>query len=185
MSIPLPSMYLKQLQNPKFPNRDNVIPLRPGMAAWQIRHRDALMRPDQTEAGILQLLSSWAMYADSHRIRCGSGIGADRVLGAGWAKIGASIREMMIGAGTIGRLDCETLDAFVRDTLAAEGLDSQTQYINDPVSSEAEARRSEATTVVDNRGYPVDWSVLLRYVAVLGAIAAAVSALMRQLAGWN
>jgi hypothetical protein len=66
------------------------------------------------------LIRGWALYADAHRERYGSGIGDDGVLGPEWAKMGEAIRGLL--NGDIGSLDAGTLDAFIGETLRAEGF---------------------------------------------------------------
>jgi hypothetical protein len=96
--------------NPSF--RDNT-------GDWQTRHTGALRKPRGFEAPIVGMISAWAQYADTHRTRYESPIGADGVLGPEWQAIGVAILGLL--NGECGRLDCGTLDGFIRDTLTSEG----------------------------------------------------------------
>ena len=106
--------YLNRFQRPNFGTLPNT-------GDWQDRHLDALRSSDGSEQGIYRLLHGWATYADRHRARFELGIGEDYVLGPPWAAIGAALRNLL--NGDLGRLDGGTLDAFICNTLAAEGFD--------------------------------------------------------------
>lgn len=112
--------YVHAFRNPAFVNRTTGNPL-PNDTGWQTRHMAAIRMAHPTEAPIVGLCLSWAAYADAHRARYESGIGDDGVLGAEWEAIGSAIRGLL--NGECGRLDCGTLDAFLHDTLHAEGFD--------------------------------------------------------------
>src|SRR5689334_8351849 len=73
------------------------------------------------EDSIARLLQAWARYADAHKGMYGSPIGEDGVLGDEWRTIGLALRGLL--NGELGRLDGGTLDAFILDTLRAEGAD--------------------------------------------------------------
>ena len=92
----------------------------PNTSGWQDRHDAAIMAStDGHEAGMVKMLKGWQQYATAHHSRFGSAIGEDYVLGPQWQAIG----EGLIGLlnGETGRLDCGTLDAFIRDTMEANG----------------------------------------------------------------
>lgn len=88
------------------------------------RHVQALVNPTPEEAGVVNLLKGWFAYADYHSHRYESSIGEDSVLGADWARIGASIRGLL--NGVLGRLDAGALDAVICNALVTEGFDPNT-----------------------------------------------------------
>jgi len=90
---------------------------------WIGRHVAAVQDPRLHERPIVSLIEAWLMYADSHQERFESTIGDDQFLGPEWAKIGASLRELL--NGDLGRLDGGTLDGVLYDTLKAEGFDPE------------------------------------------------------------
>lgn len=112
--------YFARLFNPTFVNPTTGVKM-PNDTGWQTRHVAALRSPHGPETGIALMLEGWAKYADAHRARYESGIGEDYVLGDEWETIGRSIRALL--NGECGRFDCGTLDAFLSDTLHAEGFD--------------------------------------------------------------
>lgn len=73
------------------------------------------------ETMLVSALFAWALYADDHRARYESPIGEDGVLGPKWRAIGLALRGLL--NGELGRLDGGTLDAFILDTLKAEGVE--------------------------------------------------------------
>jgi len=100
------------LANPKFPNTNG----------WQDRHNSAMRIPHPGfEAAMVQLLTGWYNYAETHRRRYSSDIGEDGVLGEAWADIGTSIRALL--NGDLGRMDGGTLDGFISDTLQHNSID--------------------------------------------------------------
>jgi hypothetical protein len=111
--------YFATLLAPAF--RNHMGNRMPNTGGWQDRHLQAVTMPKGPELGIVSLITGWAMYADTHRARYENGIGKDYFLGPCWAAIGANIRTLL--NGECGRLDCGTLDAFLHDTLKAEGFD--------------------------------------------------------------
>jgi hypothetical protein len=100
--------YLTLLRGPS-----NTIPDTNG---WKDRH----LRAIQDRQPIAVMLAGWARYADEHRERFESSLGDDRVLGPMWAAIGSAILGLL--NGETGDLDCGTLDAFIRNTMIAEGV---------------------------------------------------------------
>lgn len=80
----------------------------------------AIRNPQSFEIAIVGMIETWAKYADVYRIRHGSDSRLnDYVIGAAWKDIGRGILAIL--NGDTGRLDCGTLDAFIRDTLQSEG----------------------------------------------------------------
>lgn len=75
---------------------------------WKERHNSAV--------------DSYISAVSDHRARYESPIGDDGVLGPEWRDIGLGIRGLL--NGETGRLDCGTLDAFILDTLKAEGIET-------------------------------------------------------------
>lgn len=106
---------------------------------WKERHNGAvaaMINPPLTghtltpvhrpfEYPVAAMLHAWAEYADDHRTAYESAIGDDGVLGPEWQAIGLGIRGLLNGE-TGPRLDCGTLDGFILDTLAANGIDTET-----------------------------------------------------------
>ena len=92
-----------------------------GQVAWVSRHMKAVGMPTNSEGPLISMLRGWLNYADRHYLAYESTIGEDGVLGPEWAKIGASLRELL--NGELGRLDGGTLDGVLYDTLKAEGFD--------------------------------------------------------------
>jgi hypothetical protein len=79
-------------------------------------------RPDDRHGLAMSLMvRGWAKYADAHRARFETGIGDDYVLGPEWSAIGFALIGLL--NGELGGFDGGTLDAFLRDSLAAEGFD--------------------------------------------------------------
>lgn len=93
---------------------------RAGPPDWGRRHAEAWIAPRDFERPIVDMVSSLARYADSHRVQYESSIGDDGVLGPCWKAIAEAIIGLLNGQA--GRLDCGTVDALVRDMAAAEGL---------------------------------------------------------------
>src|SRR5574338_930214 len=119
------SEYRGSFRNPAFVNRTTGKPL-PDTGGWQGRHMAAIRAAvnganNDHEGSIVRMIDAWASYADAHRARYESGIGDDGVLGDEWEAMGRAIRALLNGES--GRLDCGTLDAFIPDTLNAEGFD--------------------------------------------------------------
>ncbi len=93
----------------------------PDTTGWKNRHLSAINRPHAFEKPVVGMLRSWLQYAEMHQQRYESNVGRDGVLGPEWAAIGAAIRGLL--NGECGRLDCDTLDTIISDTLIAEGFD--------------------------------------------------------------
>lgn len=91
-------------------------------SGWTARHLSAVTQPAPGfESAYVGMLRGWLLYADIHRERYDSGIGADYVLGPQWARIGAGLRDLL--NGELGRMDAGTLDALIANTLTAEDFD--------------------------------------------------------------
>jgi hypothetical protein len=93
------------------------------MGGWQDRHNAAVIAPVGFERPIVHLFESWLDYADRHKARYESSIGADGFLGEHWKDIGLALRGLL--NGDCGRLDCGTLDAVVLNTLNDAGFDTE------------------------------------------------------------
>ncbi len=91
---------------------------------WARSHIRAMTTPLPVEAPIVNGLDAWLAYAEQAK-KYGHGIGEDYVLGDPWAAWGFALLELLNGA--TGRLDCGTLDAILRDTLEAEGWDTDSR----------------------------------------------------------
>ena len=111
--------YTRIFRHPTFVNRTTG-KVMPNDTKWQDRHLAAIQAPSGFESAIVGMIDAWATYADKHRMRYDSGIGADHVLGDSWMEIGRGIRALL--NGETGRLDCGTLDGFICETLNAEGF---------------------------------------------------------------
>jgi hypothetical protein len=97
------------------------------IADWGFRHNTAVDHALDSrcvvrnfETSLVHMLTAWAVYAESHKIRYESPIGEDFVLGTEWRQIGLSLRGLL--NGETGRLDCGTLDSFILDTLKENGF---------------------------------------------------------------
>lgn len=92
------------------------------MTGWSQRHLSAIARPnDSFESAVVPLLRAWLDYADAHQNAYGSEIGEDSMLGPNWARIGSGLRGLL--DGNIGRLDANTLDRILVNTLTDQGFD--------------------------------------------------------------
>lgn len=100
----------------------NTLKIHQPSADWMERHLSALTAPrTEIEKAFAELISGWLRYADAHDAAYDSGIGADYVLGPGWAQIAGGLLTLL--NGDLGRLDAGTLDGLLRRTLTAEDLD--------------------------------------------------------------
>lgn len=90
---------------------------------WGNRHLSAIRHPIAQERAIVVMLRAWLGYADQHKAQYESTIGEDGFLGPEWAKMGASLLELL--NGELGRLDGGTLDTIIREALTAEGFDPE------------------------------------------------------------
>lgn len=96
----------------------------PNTTGWQDRHDAAMLAPRPGfEAAIVGMLNGWHLYAGTHQFRFESPIGDDGVLGPEWQAIGQALLGLL--NGNTGRLDCGTLDAFIRDTLTLAGAETE------------------------------------------------------------
>lgn len=94
----------------------------PDTTGWKHRHNTALVFPEGAERPIVHLLQAWNDYAIEYKRHYDGTIGEDGVLGPAWQDIGTSIRTML--NGELKRLDGGTLDAYILDTLAENGVDT-------------------------------------------------------------
>ena len=89
---------------------------------WNHRHDNAIISPENGfESAMVQMLRGWTEYAETVKARYNSAIGADYVLGPEWEAIGKGIEGLL--NGETGRLDCGTLDGYIRDTLKTNGCE--------------------------------------------------------------
>ncbi len=94
----------------------------PPASGWQDRHDAAMCLPRPGfESAIVQMLNGWHQYAATHRANYESLMGDDGVLGPEWQAIGKGLLGLL--NGDLGRMDGGTLDAFLRNTMAANGVD--------------------------------------------------------------
>lgn len=75
------------------------------------------------EAGIVQMLKGWALYADAHYNQFESLIGHDYVLGPAWLEMGKSLRTLL--NGEMGRLDGGMTDGLILDLLKHNGFETE------------------------------------------------------------
>ena len=100
----------------------NYIPDCPGnMGDWKGRHLDAVFHPSLVEHPLVQMIKGWTDYSEIHKVRFGSEIGEDCVLGDEWFAIGMAMLGLL--NGDLGRLDGGTLDTIIRDNLTEQGFD--------------------------------------------------------------
>lgn len=101
---------------------------------WKERHNAAVAPQGVPSAGnnpvrvleqsVVAMLHAWGNYADAHLAAYDSKIGDDGVLGEHWKDAGLALRGLL--NGDVGpRLDCGTLDAFILDTLTANGVSTE------------------------------------------------------------
>ncbi len=95
----------------------------PNTGGWQDRHDLAVKSLIPCEYSIVSMAQGWALYAQNQKRRHGSSIGEDYVLGPEWAQIGKGILGLL--NGETGRLDCGTVDGFIRDTFKANGFNDE------------------------------------------------------------
>lgn len=91
------------------------------MGGWQDRHDSAVANPKPDERPMVEMISAWAQYAIQHQRRFESTIGEDYVLGPNWQAIGEGLLGLL--NGETGRLDCGTLDGFIRDTMKTNDIE--------------------------------------------------------------
>jgi hypothetical protein len=98
----------------------------PNTGGWKDRHNLAITlggfnghsRPFET--AVAQMITGWARYAQDHKKEYESAIGDDGVIGKAWLEAGKAFIDLL--NGNTGRLDCGTLDAFLRDTMHENGF---------------------------------------------------------------
>jgi hypothetical protein len=96
---------------------------------WENRHENAVIGSDlgrnanKHEDSIVKMLRGWEKYAQAHRLRFESPIGEDYVLGVAWQEIGEALRTLL--NGELGRLDGGTVDGFILDTMAENGINTE------------------------------------------------------------
>jgi hypothetical protein len=92
----------------------------PNDTGWQDRHANAVIKPHEGfESAMVQMLRGWTEYAETVKAKYDSLIGNDYVLGPEWEAIGKGIEGLL--NGECGRIDCGTIDGYIRDTLKANG----------------------------------------------------------------
>jgi hypothetical protein len=99
----------------------------PNTGGWQTRHDLAVMNVQQNpfESPMVNMLKSWAQYAEDHRKRYEAPIGEDGVIGQYWTDLGHSLRRLL--DGETGRLDCGTLFHFIYETMRENGVDPEAE----------------------------------------------------------
>jgi hypothetical protein len=68
-----------------------------------------------------RMLVGWAAYAVAYRLRFGSPIGSDGVLGDEWAMIGRGLLGLL--DGETGGWDCGSISQNIRETMKANEYD--------------------------------------------------------------
>ena len=103
----------------------------PNTGGWKDRHNTAIIlggvnstaRPFET--AVAQMIVGWGRYAQDHKKEYGTPIGDDGIIGAAWLEVGKGLIDLL--NGQTGRLDCGTLDAFIRDTVHENGFPDELQ----------------------------------------------------------
>lgn len=91
-------------------------------AANYASHTQAALNPKPgPERAIVLIASGLAEYAGSHFARYDSTIGEDGVLGEEWREIARGLLGLL--NGECGRLDCGSVDSFIREKASAHGVD--------------------------------------------------------------
>jgi hypothetical protein len=96
---------------------------------WDMRHNSALhlgngaANTTTHEGAIVNMLRGWENYAKAHAKRFESPIGEDYVLGPAWQQVGEGIRALL--NGVTDRLDCGTVDGFILNTMAENGINTE------------------------------------------------------------
>lgn len=113
-----------------YPNTGLANRKHPNTGGWQNRHDTAwgqidvyvpgMTEPHGIERSVVAMLKGWELYAKMHKRRFGSAIGDDGFLGPQWLATGKALRALL--NGETGRLDCGTVDAFILDTITANGF---------------------------------------------------------------
>jgi len=87
--------------------------------AWKQRHLEAIHDPNEEEKGIVSMIEGWLTYAKNYPGK----LGEDWYSGEFWAQIGLNLISLL--SVSIGnRLDGQTLDHIIRQTLESEGFDA-------------------------------------------------------------
>jgi hypothetical protein len=77
-------------------------------------------RNDHFELAIRYMVIGWLEYAEAHKIRYGTKVGEDCVIGAEWEVIGDALKGLL-GGDCGARFDCGTLARFIRSTMILNG----------------------------------------------------------------
>jgi len=88
------------------------------------QHQAALDAPRGFETPILLFCRALASYAEQHAARFDGPIGEDYVLGDYWRSMAQATLGLL--NGDTGRLDCGSVDAWIRETATAHGVDLDT-----------------------------------------------------------
>ena len=102
-------------------NHDLLISPAPG--PWAERHNAAVRRPRASEAGILKACEALRILATSYAEDNDDPIGNDGVLGPCWADMARGVLGLL--NGDCGRLDCGTVDSYIRDLYTRHGFDGE------------------------------------------------------------
>lgn len=103
----------------------------PNTGGWKDRHDLAVLSAGMVrgakpfETAVAQMAVGWGRYAIDHRSEYETPIGDDGVLGPEWLAVGKGLIGLL--NGQTGRLDCGTVDAFIRDTVHENGFPDEFQ----------------------------------------------------------
>lgn len=104
----------------------------------QPAHREALKNPAPGfEQAIVGMLRSLAQYADAHRQRYADGIRQDRIIGEYWHWLGEAVIGLL--NGETGRLDCGTLDGWIRGLIDSDAGPAETRAFLDELAPDSAA----------------------------------------------
>lgn len=91
-------------------------------------HKSALASPAPGfERALVAIVKALAEYADAHRQRYGGTIKSDYIIGECWYALGSSVIGLL--DGETGRLDCGTLDGFIRDLIDSDAGPEATRTV--------------------------------------------------------
>lgn len=98
---------------------------------WATRHRSALTTPRRgTEKALVVMLIGWAEWADTVH----GPIGHDHYVGREWMAIASALCRLL-SADVGERIDCGSIDGWLRETATREGVDLETEEIGQEVPS--------------------------------------------------
>lgn len=101
-----------------------TVPLRGGeVTDWRPRHNAAVNTPQGPERGLVALAIGARDYLAAYDSQFDSSLADDSVLGDAWKEIVDNTLTLLNGPA--GRLDCGTLDGFLRGLLQLAGFEDE------------------------------------------------------------